>query len=140
MMEDKPYKNEDVTIWEKVPGDYYSPRIYATKGGGIAINVSGTVVGNTVEEWHKLPDRVEQQDALISELVAALDPFLPAYIAFTDAMNGFRVSGETDSDRFASAQEREATAKEEAFLSLSDITFDQLNAVNNALTKARKKK
>jgi hypothetical protein len=49
-----PALNEDKEIWRKVEGDYYSPSIRVTKGGGIGINVGGYVIVKPVEDWHKL--------------------------------------------------------------------------------------
>lgn len=74
-MSEGPFENTDIILWEKVPGDYYSPKISATKsfGGAIAINVGGTVYVKPVEAWHKLPADLEKRDALIAELVGALE-------------------------------------------------------------------
>lgn len=46
--------NTDRTIWREVAGDYYSPSIHVTAGGGIGINVGGTVIVKTLAEWHSL--------------------------------------------------------------------------------------
>ena len=46
-------KNTDRELWRKVPGDYYSPSIHATEGGGIGINVGGHVIVAPVEKWHE---------------------------------------------------------------------------------------
>lgn len=47
-------KNEDVEIWRKIPGDYYSPSIHVTKSDGIGINVGGLVIVKPIEEWMRL--------------------------------------------------------------------------------------
>ena len=52
-----PVKNTDREIWRKVPGDFYSPSIHVTEGGGIGINVGGTVIVMPVEEWMALADK-----------------------------------------------------------------------------------
>lgn len=41
-------------IWRKKEGDFYSPSIHVTANGGIGINVGGTVIVRSVEEWHRL--------------------------------------------------------------------------------------
>ncbi len=46
--------NGDQTIWREVAGDYYSPSIHVTPGGGIGINVGGMVHVRTLAEWHAL--------------------------------------------------------------------------------------
>lgn len=51
-----PAKNEDVEIWRREKGDYYSPSIFVTKQGNIGINVSGTCIIHSIEYWHKLAD------------------------------------------------------------------------------------
>lgn len=101
------------------------------------LRIWAPIAGNFGDALNAAANELEAQATLITELVGALEAFLPAYQAFVDSMNGFRASGETSSDSFASEQERKSTAQEEAFLALSEITFDQLNAVNNALTKAK---
>lgn len=47
-------RNEDKEIWRKVPGDFYAPSIHVTKEGHIGINVGGTVLVRSVEDWHFL--------------------------------------------------------------------------------------
>lgn len=44
--------NTDREIWRETPGDYYSPSIHVTEGGGIGINVGGTVIVRPVRDWH----------------------------------------------------------------------------------------
>jgi hypothetical protein len=46
--------NTDRELWRETPDDYYSPSIHVTAGGGIGINVGGTVVVRPVREWHAL--------------------------------------------------------------------------------------
>jgi hypothetical protein len=46
--------NTDRELWRKTGGDYYSPRIYVNDGGGIGIDVGGTVYVKSVEAWHAL--------------------------------------------------------------------------------------
>lgn len=50
-------KNTDREIWRKVPGDYYSPSIHVTEGGGIGIDVGGFVIVKPVKWWHELAKR-----------------------------------------------------------------------------------
>jgi hypothetical protein len=45
-------QNTDKEIWRKVPGDYYSPSIHVTEGGGIGFNVGGYVIVQPIEAWH----------------------------------------------------------------------------------------
>lgn len=54
MNEEKTCINTDVELWREVEGDYYSPSIHRTEGGGIGINVGGHVIVKTLREWHKL--------------------------------------------------------------------------------------
>lgn len=46
-------KNTDVEIWRKEPDNYYSPAIHKTIDGAIGINVGGSVIVMSVEDWHK---------------------------------------------------------------------------------------
>ncbi len=46
--------NTDVELWREQPGDYYANSIHVTKGGGIGINVGGTVIVKPLAEWHRL--------------------------------------------------------------------------------------
>ena len=41
-------------IWKRDKDDAFSPSISITKGGGIALNVSGLVVVMPIEKWHAL--------------------------------------------------------------------------------------
>ncbi len=47
-------ESTDRQIWQKNEGDYFSPSIHATGGGGIGINVGGHVIVMSVEKWHAL--------------------------------------------------------------------------------------
>jgi len=51
-----PEKNTDVELWRENPGDYYSPRIFATKSG-IGIDVGGRVVVMPVRDWFYIAER-----------------------------------------------------------------------------------
>ena len=51
---DAPCKNTDREIWRKIAGDYYSPSIHITGGGGVGMNVGGYVIVMPVEQWHAL--------------------------------------------------------------------------------------
>jgi hypothetical protein len=68
MDSDKPALNADRELWRKVPGDYYSPRIHATEGGGIGIDVGGTVIVLPVELWHRAGKNYLQQRHLDERL------------------------------------------------------------------------
>lgn len=46
--------NTDKELWREKEGDFYSPSIHVTKGGGIGINVGGSVYVRPVREWHSL--------------------------------------------------------------------------------------
>jgi len=50
----QPAQNTDKELWRKETGDYYSPSIHVTAGGGIGINVGGLVFVKPVEGWHAL--------------------------------------------------------------------------------------
>lgn len=47
-------KNTDRELWRERNGDYYAPSLFVTEGGGIGMNVGGTVIVRPVREWHKL--------------------------------------------------------------------------------------
>lgn len=70
----------------------------------------------------------------IERLMAALKPFHAAYIALVETHCSFEVTGATAAERRFSDGEREDAAKEAAFEALTSITFDQLAAVDAALT------
>lgn len=46
-------KNTDRELWRDGE-DYYAPSIHVTEQGLIGINVGGTVILKTLEEWHRL--------------------------------------------------------------------------------------
>jgi len=60
-------KNTDREIWRRKspdsldPDGYYQPSIHVTEGGGIGMNVGGTVVVMPIEQWHQLALRSKQQ-------------------------------------------------------------------------------
>lgn len=47
-------KNTDRELWREREGDYYAASIHVTEGGGIGIDVGGTVVVRPIREWHEL--------------------------------------------------------------------------------------
>lgn len=47
-------RNTDRELWREREGDYYSPALFVTEGGGIGIDVGGNVVVRPIREWHKL--------------------------------------------------------------------------------------
>ena len=49
-----PHQNTDRELWRKDKEDTYSPSIHVTQSGRIGINVGGTVITRSVEEWHRL--------------------------------------------------------------------------------------
>ena len=51
---DEQKASNDRELWREVPGDYYSPRIHVTEGGGIGINVGGWVIVAPIREWHRI--------------------------------------------------------------------------------------
>jgi hypothetical protein len=55
-MNDGAAQNTDKSLWEKVPGDYYSPKIAVTADGAIVIDVGGICYVRTVEQWHALAE------------------------------------------------------------------------------------
>lgn len=55
-MTDQLSENTDREIWRQVEGDYYSPSIHVTNGGGVGINVGGKVIVMPVESWHSLAE------------------------------------------------------------------------------------
>ena len=65
-------QNTDREIWRKFPGQAWCPSIHVTEGGGIGINVGGTVVVLPIEKWHDLanPKQMSQDDNA-NNLIAA---------------------------------------------------------------------
>lgn len=47
-------QNTDREIWRETLGDFYSNSIHVTQGGGIGIDVGGTVIVRRAEEWRRL--------------------------------------------------------------------------------------
>ena len=52
-MESKCCKNTDKELWRRIPGDFYSPSVHVTEGGGIGMDVGGYVIVASVEMWHR---------------------------------------------------------------------------------------
>lgn len=73
-MADEPraHANTDRELWRETPGDYYSPSIHVTKGGGIGINVGGTVIVRPVREWHAAMADRDELDRLRVQLAGCL--------------------------------------------------------------------
>lgn len=69
-------KNTDREVWRKVPGDYYSPKIFVTEdGNGVGIDVGGFVRVLPVEFWHRLGienDGLKKQIATLTSQLEAL--------------------------------------------------------------------
>lgn len=51
---DGPVVNTDRELWREREGDYYSPSLHVTQGGGIGIDVGGYVFVKPIREWHAL--------------------------------------------------------------------------------------
>lgn len=68
-------KSTDKEIWREIPDDYYAASIHVTESGGVGINVGGTVIVRTAQEWHKLasPCIITANDAAWRAVVAAKD-------------------------------------------------------------------
>jgi hypothetical protein len=49
--------NTDKVIWEKTPGDAYTPRIEVTKEGNIKICIGGSVWEKPIDAWAELACR-----------------------------------------------------------------------------------
>lgn len=49
-------KNTDVEIWREREGDFYSPSIHVTEGGGIGLDVGGHVIVKPIRDWHNLAE------------------------------------------------------------------------------------
>jgi hypothetical protein len=49
-----PKQNTDVELWREPPGDYYANSVHVTAGGGLGINVGGTVIVKPLAAWHAL--------------------------------------------------------------------------------------
>ena len=63
--------NTDVEIWRGPPdenGDtFYSPSIHVTEKGRIGINVGGTVLVKSVEDWHAAARRCNELEVQLAE-------------------------------------------------------------------------
>jgi hypothetical protein len=60
--------NTDVELWREESPDgpgyaYYAPSIHRTQGGGIGINVAGTVFVKTLRQWHALAVAAQEKTA-----------------------------------------------------------------------------
>lgn len=49
-------QNTDRELWREKPDDYYSNSIHVNAGGGVGINVGGTVHVRTLKHWHTLAE------------------------------------------------------------------------------------
>ena len=47
-------QNTDRELWRETEDDYYAPSLHVTEGGGIGMNVGGTVIVMPIREWHAL--------------------------------------------------------------------------------------
>lgn len=56
MNEQQACQNNDKEIWRRRPGDFYSPSMHVTEGGGIGINCHGHVIVAPLERWHEAGD------------------------------------------------------------------------------------
>ena len=59
-MSDCGTKNTDRELWREIEGDYYSPSIHVTEGGGVGVSVGGFVVVLPIRGWHELLREVER--------------------------------------------------------------------------------
>jgi hypothetical protein len=66
-------QNTDTHLWRE-SSDYYAPRIFATMGGGIGIEVGGTAFVKPAREWHRLAalSAAPEADTILRELVKAV--------------------------------------------------------------------
>ena len=46
--------NTDRELWREKPGDYYSPHLWVTEGGGIGMDVGGCCIVMPIHKWHAL--------------------------------------------------------------------------------------
>lgn len=67
---DKAATNTDRELWREVPGDYYSPSLWVTEGGGIGMNVGGLCFVRPIRKWLDAERRIA---ALEAELARAID-------------------------------------------------------------------
>ncbi len=47
-------RNTDRELYREREGDFYSPSIHVTQGGGIGFDVGGNVVVKPLREWHRI--------------------------------------------------------------------------------------
>ncbi len=62
-------QNTDRELWRKVPGDYYSPSIHVTEGGGIGIDIGGFVIVKPVEWWHEMAKKHVKESVALSNVL-----------------------------------------------------------------------
>ncbi len=55
--ETEPCLNTDVELWREREGDYFANSVHITEQGALGINVGGSVVVRSLEEWHALASR-----------------------------------------------------------------------------------
>jgi hypothetical protein len=53
-MENEAKQNTDRELWRDEPKDFYAARLFVTEGGGIGIDVGGTVYVKPIREWWRL--------------------------------------------------------------------------------------
>lgn len=61
-------KNTDRELWRERADDYYTPSIHVTQDGAIGINVGGSVIVQSLADWHAAARRVEGLEAENAEL------------------------------------------------------------------------
>ena len=68
-------KNTDRELWRERADDYYAPSLFVTEGGGIGINVGGSVIVKPVRDWHSLANlttAIEGADEKLAEIAARI--------------------------------------------------------------------
>jgi NTP pyrophosphatase (non-canonical NTP hydrolase) len=65
-------ENTDRELWREREGDYYSDRLFVTKGGGIGMDCGGNVKVRPVRAWHEMDATIAEQAERIATLEAEL--------------------------------------------------------------------
>lgn len=86
----KAYQNTDRELWREREDDFYANSIHVTEGGGIGMNVGGTVVVMPIAQWHAR--------AMSEPLAPAPDPLKAEVHFLLDRLEDFERNGSMDSD------------------------------------------
>ena len=81
-------KNTDRELWRDGEG-YYADSIHVTEGGGIGINVGGTIYVRTLQEWHSAMERLAAAQAELDAARRERDESEGLLSSCTDLLNSW---------------------------------------------------